>query len=129
MNFLFKRSGVRFPGGAILLGAFSTRSVFCVGEPAYLAPHNQKKLRMLMWKEVNWVNSSHWKEIALEALENKGPLKEILIWNASVYLWFSGITSNLEEGINKSTTLIEKGIVKHYFLELISSTKRLKASR
>ena len=77
-------------------------------------------------KDVEWKDSNQWKKQALDALENKGPLKQALIWNAGVYLRFSGITKDLKEGIIKAQSIVESGAAKRTLQKLIIWRSQLK---
>ncbi len=80
-----------------------------------LKPHKYE----LFEKEVKWESIEKWKAQAQEAMENRGPLIQSLIWNSGVYLWFSGSTETLHEGIKKAINLIEKGQIKSQLEKLI----------
>ncbi len=81
-----------------------------------LHPHEHK----CSGKDLQWSNLKQWKKHALEALDNHGPLKQALHWNAGVYLWFSGIVENLEEGLIKAETSIASGSAKKTMKQLIT---------
>ncbi len=70
-------------------------------------------------EECNWENIEVWQKKALEILDNKGPLKESVHWNGGVYYWLSGITSTINEGIEKVDFYLNSGIVKKTLAELI----------
>ncbi len=53
-------------------------------------------------KDLEWRNLDEWRDHALLALENKGPLRHALLWNTGVYLWFAELAKTLEEGLNKA---------------------------
>ncbi len=60
-------------------------------------------------KDLEWNSLEKWSKDAIEALNFRGPLKEALTWNGAVYLWFSGVTQNLDEGIKFSELLLSSG--------------------
>ncbi len=70
-------------------------------------------------KEIKWKGIQPWKEEALMALEGKGPLRDILCWNAGIYLWFSGIAKNLNEGISQAESCLTSGSAKKTLKTLI----------
>ena len=43
------------------------------------------------------------------ALQNKGPLCDALRWNAGAYLWFSGCSESLEQGIQRAESILKTG--------------------
>ena len=71
-------------------------------------------------KDVRWENIDEWKDQALQALEDKGPLAKAFHWNAGIYLWFSGITPTLEGGLLKVNSLLKTNMVKKKLNELIA---------
>ncbi len=70
-------------------------------------------------KDIPWQDIKLWKDWAYEALNNKGPLKNALYWNAAVYLWLTGITKNIQEGLEKAEFLISSGKTKKTLEKLI----------
>ena len=66
----------------------------------------------LLGKDIRWEGLDEWKKDALEALDNKGPLKDPLIWNAGNYLWLCGKAQNISEGILQAKEAIESGKTK-----------------
>ncbi len=77
-------------------------------------------------KDIAFDSLQEWKNQAFEALNNKGPLKKSLHWNAGVYLWLAGATRNIEEGIIKADSLIKTGSVKATLKKLINWRKALR---
>ncbi len=69
--------------------------------------------------DIEWKSVPEWSAHALQALENKGPLKTALYWNAGVYLWFSGLTKTLKEGIELTESLLSSGETLKKLSELI----------
>tara|TARA_Y100001968_G_scaffold212345_1_gene195517 strand:+ start:91926 stop:92990 length:1065 start_codon:yes stop_codon:yes gene_type:complete len=76
-------------------------------------------------KDITLECLQEWKRQAFEALENKGPLKKSLLWNAGVYLWLAGSAENIEEGLFKAESLIQSGLVKSTLKKLIDWRKQL----
>tara|TARA_Y100001968_G_scaffold316134_1_gene343555 strand:- start:11108 stop:12157 length:1050 start_codon:yes stop_codon:yes gene_type:complete len=70
-------------------------------------------------KDISFKNLDTWTQYAMQALNNEGPLKKSLLWNAGFYLWSSGASKSMDEGIKKAIFLIEKGIVKKTIKKLI----------
>tara|TARA_Y100001968_G_scaffold331983_1_gene388554 strand:+ start:1037 stop:2092 length:1056 start_codon:yes stop_codon:yes gene_type:complete len=70
-------------------------------------------------KDLSWKDINIWKEWAYEALNNKGPLKKAVQWNAGVYLWLTGISDNIDEGIKKADLLISSGAARKTLINLI----------
>ncbi len=70
-----------------------------------LNPHHYS----LHGDDCQWSGLDAWKKDALEALNNKGPLKNSLIWNTGACLWLAGKTNNLEEGIKTAQSQIISG--------------------
>jgi len=71
-------------------------------------------------KDLEWTTLAEWRHHALEALENKGPLKQALLWNAGVYLWLSGISHSLEQGLTKAEACLSSGAAKKTLKQLIA---------
>ncbi len=74
----------------------------------------------LFEKDVIWTNLQDWKKDALLALDNKGPLKTSLLWNAGTYFWFSGITKSIRDGLIEAERIITSGLAKKTLRNLIS---------
>ena len=70
--------------------------------------------------DMPWNSLEEWRDNALAALENKGPLQKALRWNAGVYLWFSGITNTLQDGLTKAERCMATGSGKTALEELIT---------
>ena len=86
---------------------------------------NPQKYNLLN-KEIIFTNIKEWKQIAINAIDNKGPLKEALVWNSGVYLWFSGITKDIAEGIKMANYFLSSGLVKEKLQVLIEWRNNLK---
>ena len=59
--------------------------------------------------DVEWTDLTTWQAQALEALQNRGPLRDSLRWNAGVYLWFAGLSDSLETALEQATSVMDKG--------------------
>ena len=59
--------------------------------------------------DTEWSDIDSWRDLALEALNGRGPLSDALRWNAAVYLWFAGQADSLETGIDQAKTVLENG--------------------
>ncbi len=70
-------------------------------------------------KEVQWVNLKEWKSLAFQGLDNSGPLMQAIHWNAGTYLWLTGTTKNLQEGIQLAQHLLISGSAKATLKKLI----------
>ncbi len=74
----------------------------------------------LSGKDAEWQSINAWRVQALEALENKGPLKKGLIWNAGFYLWLSGNANSIEDGLRKAEASLISGSAKSTLEQLIT---------
>jgi len=59
--------------------------------------------------DVEWTDLTTWQAQALEALQNRGPLRDSLRWNAGVYLWFAGLSDSLETALEQAASVMDKG--------------------
>ena len=59
--------------------------------------------------EVDLTNLRQWRDQALAALRQEGPLASALIWNAGFYLWRLGAEPCLEGGIRRAEALVRGG--------------------
>ena len=71
-------------------------------------------------KDIGFTNLETWKDQAMQALNNEGPLKNPLIWNSGVYLWAAGLTKTIDIGISQAKSLIQSGSMKSTLDKLIS---------
>ena len=71
-------------------------------------------------KDISFKNLETWKEQAIQAMNNEGPLKDSLIWNSGVYLWAAGLTKTIDLGISQAKSLIQSGSMKSTLSSLIS---------
>ena len=60
---------------------------------------------------MEWTDTATWKEQATAALQNRGPLRDALRWNAGAYLWFAGMAETLAKGIDQAETTLSSGDV------------------
>lgn len=59
--------------------------------------------------DVEWTDLEHWGQQALEALQNRGPLRDAVRWNSGVYLWLTGHSDTLEAGIQLASAVLKQG--------------------
>ena len=59
--------------------------------------------------DIEWSDDTVWERQALEALNNRGPLRDALRWNGGVYLWFAGLSETLEAGVERAEQAMQKG--------------------
>ena len=65
-------------------------------------------------KDIEWSDIKEWKRFALQALNGEGPLTKALEWNAGIYFFYAGLSSDIKEGINKAKEVINSGsAIKH----------------
>ena len=74
-------------------------------------------------KDIGFTNIEEWKDQAIQALNNEGPLKKSLIWNSGFYLWATGLTKTIETGITKAQSLIQSDSIKSTLKQLIAWRK------
>ena len=73
--------------------------------------------------DMEWNDIEEWKSFALQALNGKGPLAKSLEWNAGIYFFYAGLTSDIKEGINKAKQLTNSGFVLKHLEKLINWRK------
>jgi Anthranilate phosphoribosyltransferase len=56
----------------------------------------------------------------MDALQNRGPLRDSLRWNAGVYLWFAGLSDSLETALKTAATVMDDGKALHQLDQLCS---------
>ena len=66
-----------------------------------------------------WNGIDEWKRFALQALNGEGPLTKALTWNAGMYLFYAGLSSDINEGINKAKEIINSGLAIKHLEQLI----------
>ena len=71
-------------------------------------------------KDVKWLDLDTWQKQALEALENRGEMKESVIWNAGVYLWLAGFSKDISEGIVEAKKILISGTARKTLESLIT---------
>ena len=76
-------------------------------------------------KDISSIELNEWSIYGLEALSGKGPLIKPLIWNAGVYLWFSGLANDIKEGIKKAEFCVSSGLAQNTLTQLIQWRKKI----
>ncbi len=71
-------------------------------------------------QDVEWSNLTEWREQAMEALHNRGPLSQPLLWNAGTYLWLAGLADNLDEAIAHAEKCLQSGLAQTTLEQLIA---------
>ncbi len=71
-------------------------------------------------KDMEWSSLKEWQDHALKALENQGPLKNALRWNAGIYLWFAGIANSLEDGLHQAEACMESRLAQKTLEKIIA---------
>lgn len=57
-----------------------------------------------------WESEEAWATHAKEALLGQGPMAQSLRWNAGCYLWLSGLSKSLEDGVEEARTMQANGV-------------------
>ena len=57
-------------------------------------------------QDLEWNNIEEWQRFAFQALNGEGPLTKALKWNAGVYFFYSGLSSDIREGVNQAEEII-----------------------
>lgn len=70
--------------------------------------------------DVEWTDLTTWQAQAMDALQNRGPLRDSLRWNAGVYLWFAGLSDSLETALETAATVMDDGKALHQLDQLCS---------
>ncbi|CAI8167067.1 MAG: Anthranilate phosphoribosyltransferase [Prochlorococcus marinus str. MIT 9215] len=76
-------------------------------------------------KDVSWSELEGWRDQALAAIHNQGPLRQALIWNAGIYLWLSELAKTIEQGMAQAEAALESGASQKMLDELISWRQNL----
>ena len=71
-------------------------------------------------QDLEWNNIEEWQKFALQALNGEGPLTKALEWNAGIYFFYAGLSSDLKEGISKAKEVINSGFALNQLEKLIS---------
>ncbi len=71
-------------------------------------------------QDIKWNNTEEWQRFALEALNGEGPLTKALAWNAGIYFFYAGLSSDIKEGINKAKEVINSGFALKHLEKLLS---------
>ncbi len=67
-----------------------------------------------------WESEEAWAAHAKEALLGQGPMAQSLRWNTGCYLWLSGLSKSLEDGVEKAQTMQSNGVGTAALEELIA---------
>ena len=62
-------------------------------------------------------------KFALEAINGEGPLRKSLEWNAGIFYFYAGLSSDIEEGIEKAKEVINSGEALKHLKKLIKWRK------
>tara|TARA_B100000965_G_scaffold378318_1_gene373119 strand:- start:559 stop:1611 length:1053 start_codon:yes stop_codon:yes gene_type:complete len=73
--------------------------------------------------DIEWNNIKEWQKFALQALKGQGPLIKALEWNAGIYFFYAGLSSGIQEGIDKAKEVIKAGTALKQLDQLINSRK------
>jgi len=76
-------------------------------------------------KDVAWSELESWRNQALEAMHNQGPLRQALIWNAGIYLWLSELAETIEQGMARAEKALASGASQNMLDQLISWRQNL----
>ena len=60
-------------------------------------------------QDLEWTNIEDWQRFAFQALHGEGPLTKSLEWNAGIYFFYAGLSSDIKEGISKAKEIISSG--------------------
>ena len=61
-------------------------------------------------QDIEWSNIEEWQRLALQALNGEGPLSKALMWNAGIYFFYAGLSSDIQEGIQKAKEVMSSGL-------------------
>jgi len=70
--------------------------------------------------DTKWSDLKTWKKHAFQALDNKGPLINAVKWNSGVYLWLTGKSHTIQEGLQIAEESILSGAAIKSLENLIS---------
>ena len=71
-------------------------------------------------KDLKWSNIQDWQRFAKQALNGEGPLIKALEWNAGIYFYFSGLSTDIEHGIKKVKKIIHSRLALKQLEKLIN---------
>ena len=71
-------------------------------------------------KDIEWSNIQDWQRFAKQALNGEGPLIKALEWNAGIYFFLSGLSTDIEQGINKVKEIIHSKLALKQLEKLIN---------
>ncbi len=57
-----------------------------------------------------WESEEVWATHAKDALLGRGPMADSLRWNTGCYLWLSGLSKSLEDGVEEAQTMQANGV-------------------
>ena len=66
---------------------------------------------------------TEWKKFALQALNGEGPLTKALEWNAGIYFFYAGLSSDVAKGVEKAKEVINSGLALSHLKKLINWKK------
>ena len=61
-------------------------------------------------EDPRWESEQVWATHAKEALLGRGPMADSLRWNTGCYLWLSGLSKSLEDGVEEAQTMQANGV-------------------
>ncbi len=70
--------------------------------------------------DIEWTNIKEWQRIAIQTLNGEGPLTKALEWNAGIYFFYSGISTDIKHGINKAKEIIHSRLALKQLEKLIN---------
>jgi len=70
-------------------------------------------------QDLEWTNIEDWQRFAFQALNGEGPLIKALEWNAGIYFFYAGLSSDIKVGINKAKEVINSGFALEHLEKLI----------
>jgi len=68
--------------------------------------------------DMEWIDEATWRQNAMAALNNTGPLLKAAVWNAGAYLWFSGLAPTLSDGLSQAGAALGDGKALHSLRQL-----------
>ena len=76
-------------------------------------------------KDLAWKDIKEWKQFALQALNGEGPLTKALEWNAGIYFFYSGLSSDIQSGIDQAKKIMKSGYALKHLEQLINWRKKI----
>ncbi len=74
-------------------------------------------------KDMEWKDIEEWKKFALQSLNGEGPLTKALEWNAGIYFFKAGLSTDIQQGIDKAKEVIKSGLALKQLKKLINCKK------